>query len=83
MRFLNSSCQNVFPPPRRSWGADNDVHAVFTGRTWVARRDLATKIGLGRKRKQDAEGEQASEGQGGAQQAPSPNPRPGRRPKSS
>ena len=47
------------------------------------RRDLANKIGLGRKRKQEGEGEQASQEQGGAEQAPSPKPRRGRRPKSS
>jgi predicted transcriptional regulator len=47
------------------------------------RRELATKIGLGRKRKQEGEGEQASQEQGGAAQAPSSKPRRGRRPKSS
>jgi predicted transcriptional regulator len=46
------------------------------------RRELANKIGLGRKRKQEGEGEQASQEQGGAKQAPSPKPRRGRRPKS-
>ena len=45
-----------------------------------ARRDMAKKIGLGRKRKQEGEGEQASQMQGGAEQAP--KPRRGRRPKS-
>jgi predicted transcriptional regulator len=47
------------------------------------RRDLANKIGLGRKRRQEGEGEQATQEQGGAEQAPSPKPRRGRRPKSS
>ena len=47
------------------------------------RRDLATKIGLGRKRKQEGGGEQANQDQGGADRAPSPKPRRGRRPKSS
>jgi hypothetical protein len=47
------------------------------------RRDLANKIGLGRKRKQEDGGEQASEKQGEAEQAPSPKPRRARRPKSS
>jgi predicted transcriptional regulator len=47
------------------------------------RRELATKIGLGRKRKPEGEGEQPSEGPGGAEQAPSPKPRRGRRPKAS
>jgi hypothetical protein len=47
------------------------------------RRDLANKIGLGRKRKQAGGGEQASQEQGGVEQAPSPKPRRGRRPKSS
>ncbi len=47
------------------------------------RRDLATKIGLGRKRKQEGEGEQAPHEQGEAGQALSPKPRRGRRPKSS
>ena len=46
-----------------------------------ARRDMAKKIGLGRKRKQEGEGEQASQMQGGAEQAP--KPRRGRRLKSS
>jgi predicted transcriptional regulator len=46
------------------------------------RRELANKIGLGRKRKQEGGGEQASQEQGGAEQAPSPKPRRGRRPKS-
>jgi predicted transcriptional regulator len=47
------------------------------------RRELATKIGLGRKRKQEDGGEQAPQEQGGAEQAPSPKPRRGRRPKAS
>jgi predicted transcriptional regulator len=47
------------------------------------RRDLANKIGLGRKRKQDGGGEQASQEQGGAEQAPAPKARRKRRPKSS
>jgi predicted transcriptional regulator len=47
------------------------------------RRELATRIGLGRKRKQEGGGEQASQEQGGAEQAPSPRPRRRRRPKSS
>jgi hypothetical protein len=45
------------------------------------RRELATKIGLGRKRKQEGGGEPASREQGGAEQAHSPKPRRGRRPK--
>ena len=48
-----------------------------------ARRDMAKKIGLGRKRKQESDGEQASQEPGGAEQAPSPKARRGRRPKSS
>ena len=48
-----------------------------------ARRDMAKRIGLGRKRKQEGEGEQASQEQGGAEQAPSPKPRRGRKAKSS
>ncbi len=47
------------------------------------RRDLANKIGLGRKRKQEGEGEPAPQEQGGAEQAPGSKPRRGRRPKSS
>jgi predicted transcriptional regulator len=47
------------------------------------RRELANKIGLGRKRKQEGQGEQEPQEQGGAEQAPSPKPRRGRRPKSS
>jgi predicted transcriptional regulator len=47
------------------------------------RRDLATKIGLGRKRKQEGEGEQPSQEQGGVEQAPNSKPGRGRRPKSS
>jgi predicted transcriptional regulator len=47
------------------------------------RRDLATKIGLGRKRRQEGEGEQAPQEQGGDEQAPSPKPRRGRRAKAS
>jgi hypothetical protein len=47
------------------------------------RRELATKIGLGRKRRQEGGGEQAPQEQGEAGQAPSPKPRRGRRPKSS
>ena len=47
------------------------------------RRDLANKIGLGRKRKQEGEGEQASQEQGRAKAAPSLKPRRARRPKAS
>ena len=47
------------------------------------RRELATKIGLGRKRKPEGEGEQASREQGGAERAPSSKPRRGHRPKTS
>ena len=39
------------------------------------RRELATGIGLTRKRKQESEGEQTSREQGGAGQAPSRKPR--------
>ncbi len=46
-----------------------------------ARRDMAKRNGLGRKRKQEGGSVQASPEQGGAEQAPSP--RRGRRPKSS
>ena len=47
------------------------------------RRDLANRIGLGRKRKQRGEDQQGPEGQGEAEQAAGPKPRRGRRPKSS
>lgn len=47
------------------------------------RRELANKIGLGRKREQEGEGEPELQEPGRAEQAPSPKPRRGSRPKSS
>jgi predicted transcriptional regulator len=67
---------------RRRYGLKPDYPMVAPAYA-ETRRELATKIGLGRKRKQEDGGEQASQEQGGAEQAPSPKPRRGRRPKSS
>jgi len=67
---------------RRRYGLKADYPMVAPAYA-QARRDMANKIGLGRKRKQQGEDEQASPEQSGAQQAPSPKPRRGRRPKSS
>ena len=67
---------------RQRYGLKRDYPMVAPGYA-ETRRELANKIGLGRKRRQESEGEQASQEQGGAQQAPSPKPRRGRRPKSS
>ena len=67
---------------RERYGLKADYPMVAPGYAEV-RPDMAKKIGLGRKRKQEDGGEQASQDQGGAEQAPSPKPRPGRKPKSS
>ena len=67
---------------RRRYGLKPDYPMVAPAYA-ETRRDLANKIGLGRKRKQEGEGEQASQEQGGAQQAPNAKPRRGRRPRSS
>jgi predicted transcriptional regulator len=67
---------------RRRYGLKPDYPMVAPAYA-ETRRDLANKIGLGRKRKQEGEGEQASQEQGGAQQAPNSKPRRGRRPRSS
>jgi predicted transcriptional regulator len=67
---------------RKRYGLKPDYPMVATAYA-ETRRDLATKIGLGRKRKQEDGGEQAAEEQGEAGQAPSPKPRRGRRPKAS
>ena len=67
---------------RQRYGLKADYPMVAPGYA-ETRRELANKIGLGRKRKQNGEGEQASQEQGEAGQAPSPKPRRGRRPKSS
>ena len=67
---------------RRRYGLKPDYPMVAPAYA-ESRRELATKIGLGRKRKQEDGGEQAPQEQGGAEQAPSPKPRRGRRPKAS
>ncbi len=67
---------------RQRYGLKADYPMVAPGYA-ETRRELANKIGLGRKRKQNGEGEQASQEQGEAGQAPSPKPRRGRRSKSS
>jgi predicted transcriptional regulator len=67
---------------RQRYGLKPDYPMVAPGYAQT-RRELANKIGLGRKRKQEGEGEQAPQDEDGAEQAPSPKPRRGRRPKSS
>ena len=67
---------------RRCYGLKPDYPVVAPAYA-ETRRELATKIGLGLKRKQEDGGEQAPQEQGGAEQAPSPKPRRGRRPKAS
>jgi predicted transcriptional regulator len=67
---------------RQRYGLKRDYPMVAPAYA-ETRRELATKIGLGRKRKPEGEGEQPSREQGGAEQAPGSRPRRGRRPKSS
>jgi predicted transcriptional regulator len=67
---------------RRRYGLKPDYPMVAPAYA-ETRRDLANKIGLGRKRKQDSEGHQAPGDEGGAEQAPSTKPRRGRRAKAS
>jgi predicted transcriptional regulator len=66
---------------RRQYGLKPDYPMVAPAYA-ETRRELANKIGLGRKRKQAGEGEQELQEQGGAAQPASPKPRRGRRPKS-
>jgi predicted transcriptional regulator len=67
---------------RQRYGLKRDYPMVAPAYA-ETRRDLADKIGLGRKRKQEGKGEQGPQEQGGTEQAPSPKPRRGRRSRAS
>ena len=67
---------------RQRYGLKPDYPMVAPAYT-ETRRDMAKRIGLGQKRKQEGEGGQAPQEQGGAEQAPTPKPRRGRPPRAS